>query len=137
MANKYEDWEVNQADTDLRLYDYFSQSESSIRGNTLPDKEGWQSLEEKMRDALRLRHRSPNTEKVYLIWLRNFKNFVGYKDPFQLEGRDLQDFLSKLAIQKKIAPSTQIQGFNLIKCIQNRSGQGKDNKAGIHPQLET
>ncbi|MEM4235063.1 MAG: site-specific integrase, partial [Candidatus Methanomethylicaceae archaeon] len=124
MAKKYEDWQVNQADTALRLYDYFlSQSESSIRENTLPDKEGWQPLEEKMREALKLRHRSLSTEKTYLLWLRNFKNFVGYKDPCQLEGRDLQDFLSKLAIEKKVAPSTQNQGFNAIEGIQTRSGQ--------------
>lgn len=115
MAKKYEDWQVNQADTALRLYDYFlSQSESSIRGNTLLDKEGWQPLEEKMREALKLRHRSLSTEKTYLLWLRNFKNFVGYKDPCQLEGRDLQDFLSKLAIEKKVAPSTQNQALNAI-----------------------
>lgn len=106
---------MNQADTALRLYDYFlSQRESAIKGVTHPDREGWQPLEEKMRKALRLRHRSLSTEKTYLLWLRNFKNFVGYKDPCQLEGRDLQDFLSKLAIERKVAPSTQNQALNAI-----------------------
>lgn len=115
MEKKYEEWQVNQADTALRLYDYFlSQTSLPKTGDMSPDKESWRSLEEKMREALRLRHRSLSTEKTYLLWLRNFGNFVNGKSPDQLEGRDLQDFLSHLAVEKKVSPSTQNQALNAI-----------------------
>ena len=115
MGKKHEEWQVNQADTALRLYDYFlSQTPLPNTGDPSPDKESWRSLEEKMREALRLRHRSFSTEKTYLLWLRNFGNFVNGKSPYQLEGRDLQDFLSQLAVEKKVSPSTQNQALNAI-----------------------
>lgn len=110
MGKRYEEWQVNQADTALRLYDYFlSQNPLQKTGDISTDVESWQFLEEKMREALRLRHRSQSTEKTYLIWLRNFKEFVNYKSPDQLEGRDLQDFLSQLAVEKKVEKGYDIR----------------------------
>jgi len=59
MAKRHEDWQVKQADTALRLYDYFlSKAISPTTGEPFPHEEKWRQLEEKMRDALRLRHRS-------------------------------------------------------------------------------
>jgi len=115
MAKRYEDWQVKQADTALRLYDYFlSKNITAKTGETSFHNETWRVLEEKMRNALRLRHRSLSTEKTYLIWLRSFKAFVGEKQPDQLGGRDLQDFLSHLAVEKKVSSSTQNQALNAI-----------------------
>jgi integron integrase len=118
MAKRHEDWQVKQADTALRLYDYF------LSKNIMPTigeaasppspAEKWKPVEEKMREALRLRHRSLSTEKTYLIWFRNFRGFVGEKQPGELQGRDLQDFLSNLAVEKKVSPSTQNQALNAI-----------------------
>ena len=67
-----------------------------------------------MREALRLRHRSLSTEKTYLIWFRSFRQFVGEKQPGELLGRDLQDFLSHLAVERKVSSSTQNQALNAI-----------------------
>jgi integrase len=115
MAKRHEDWQVRQADTALRLYDYFlSKATSPKSEEPSSHEERWKSLEEKMRDSLRLRHRSLSTEKTYLIWLRSFKGFIGEKQPHQLEGRDLQDFLSHLAVERKVSPSTQNQALNAI-----------------------
>jgi integron integrase len=115
MAKRHEDWQVKQADTALRLYDYFlSKNITPTGGETFSHEETWGLLEEKMRDALRLRHRSLSTEKTYLIWLRSFRAFVGEKQPHRLEGRDLQDFLSHLAVEKKVSSSTQNQALNAI-----------------------
>jgi integron integrase len=115
MAKRHEDWQVKQADAALRLYDYFlSRTISPETGEPSSQEEKWRLLEEKMRNALRLRHRSLSTEKTYLIWLRGFKGFVGQKEPHQLEGRDLQDFLSHLAVERKVSPSTQNQALNAI-----------------------
>jgi hypothetical protein len=115
MAKRHEEWQVNQADTALRLYDYFlSKAISPTTGEPSSHEEKWRHLEEKMRDALRLRHRSLSTEKTYIIWLRSFRGFVGERRPHQLDGRDLQDFLSHLAVEKKVSASTQNQALNAI-----------------------
>jgi site-specific recombinase XerD len=76
--------------------------------------EEWKLLEEKTREALRLRQRSYNTEKTYIIWLRNLRAFVSGKHPKDLAGKDLQDFLTHLAVEKKVSPSTQNQALNAI-----------------------
>jgi hypothetical protein len=90
IAKRHEEWQVKQADTALRLYDYFlSKAAPPKTDEPVSHNERWQHVEEKMRDALRLRHRALSTEKTYLIWLRNFRGFVGEKHPHQLEGRDL------------------------------------------------
>ncbi len=103
MAKRHEDWQVKQADTALRLYDYFLSKNvmPAITEASSPSShtEKWKPLEEKMREALRLRHRSLSTEKTYLIWFRSFRGFVGEKQPGELQGRDLQDFLSHLAVE--------------------------------------
>jgi integron integrase len=112
MAKDHEEWQVKQADAALRLFDYFLSRELKRLSSGVPG--AWKDLEQKMGEALRLRQRSLSTEKTYLIWLRSFRAFVKEKEPSKLEGRDLQDFLSHLAVEKKIAPSTQNQALNAV-----------------------
>jgi integron integrase len=115
MAKDHEDWQVKQADTALRLYDYFlSMKEMEISEGSPAQAKEWASMEEKLHKALRLHQRSLSTEKTYVIWLRGFRRFVGEKSPEHLEGRDLQDFLSHLAVEKRIAASTQNQALNAV-----------------------
>ncbi len=87
IAKRHEDWQVSQADTGLRLYDYFlskNMPDTAVDGHT--DGEKWLDLQEKMRDALRLRHRSLNTEKTYLMWLRSFRHWLGGRYSFSEKG---------------------------------------------------
>jgi len=63
IAKRHEDWQVKQADTALRLYEYFlSRSITATIGEPISPEEKWRLLEERMRDSLRLRHRSLSTE---------------------------------------------------------------------------
>ena len=114
MAKSCEDWQVKQADTALRLYDYFLSHEGRRSKDRKQYGKDWEYFEGKMREALRLRQRSINTEKTYLMWIRRFLGFSGEQQPEVLEGRDVQDFLSHLAVDKKISPSTQNQALNAI-----------------------
>ena len=128
MAKRHEDWQVKQADTALRLYDYFLSKNVPMpieAASPLSLAEKWKPLEEKMREALRLRHRSLSTEKTYLIWFRSFRQFVGEKEPGQLQGKDLQDFLSNLAVERKVSSSTQNQALNAVVFLY-RHVLGKD-----------
>jgi integron integrase len=114
LSKTHEDWQVNQADTALRLYNYFLS-----QGNSLPipsdnSIEDWGEIEGKLIQALRLRHRSYSTEKTYRTWCRSFRQFSNHKEPSTLEGKDLQHFLSHLAVDKNVSSSTQNQALNAI-----------------------
>jgi len=76
--------------------------------------DAWHWLEEEAIRRLRFKHCSLRTEKAYLGWIRRFGEFLGYKAPEGLKGEDLQDFLTHLALKRKVAPSTQNQALNAI-----------------------
>lgn len=53
MGKSHEEWQVKQADTALRLYQYFlSQDLKASATGTLGE---WETLEDRLREALRLR----------------------------------------------------------------------------------
>jgi integron integrase len=57
---------------------------------------------------------SYSTEKTYIAWLRQFQGFTKSKDLKELNANDLQDFLSYLAVDRKVSSSTQNQALNAI-----------------------
>ncbi|KQC13373.1 MAG: hypothetical protein APR63_08830 [Desulfuromonas sp. SDB] len=67
-----------------------------------------------MKNKLRLKQRSYQTEKTYISWLKQFSGYNKSKNPYTLSGGDLQDFLTHLAVDRKVAPATQNQALNAI-----------------------
>src|SRR3990172_6371841 len=120
ISKTREDWQVQQAEAALRLYGYYLSSalttpaDAGEGGEAPGTREIWTDLEKNLRDALRLRHRSYSTEKTYLSWLRAFGNHVAWKAPVELSTVDMQNFLSSLAIERRVAPSTQNQALNAL-----------------------
>jgi len=115
LADKCEDWQVRQAERALRLYDFFLLQRMKDKAGEVPGETAdWLVVEKRTRDALRLRHRSLSTEKTYLGWIRQFQKFVNDRQPTALEAKDLQSFLSHLAVEKKVSASTQNQALNAI-----------------------
>jgi integron integrase len=116
LSKTHEDWQVNQADNALRLYGYFLSSQHPDKAGGIPETliNDWKAVEEKTIEDIRLRHRSYSTEKTYILWLRQFQGFVKSKDLKELYGKDLQDFLSYLAVERKVSSSTQNQALNAV-----------------------
>lgn len=115
LSKKHEDWQVQQADRALKLYGYFlSCTQASSNEANKSASSDWQIIEKKLQEGLRLRHRAYSTEKTYILWSRQFKGFVKEKQPHSLEGKDIQDFLTYLAVEKKVSASTQNQALNAI-----------------------
>jgi len=115
LSKSYEDWQVKQADYAIRIYSFFLSRQLKAPSTDLPDFDHeWTVIEDNTRKALRLRHLSLSTEKSYIIWLRQFRGFVKTKNPQDLEGIDIQNFLSHLAVEKKVSSSTQSQALNAI-----------------------
>ena len=117
LAKTNEDWQVNQAREALRLFFYYiSQGTDKHPHPIIPleSDSAWQHVVQQMREALRLRHRAISTEKTYLNWVRGFYTFLHGKHPAEIDSSDVKRFLSYLAVDGKVAASTQNQAFSAL-----------------------
>ncbi|MEZ6042768.1 MAG: integron integrase [Planctomycetaceae bacterium] len=69
-----------------------------------------------MRKLMRVRHYAPRTERAYAGWVERFAQaFGGWADSFSQVGEvEIKEFLSDLAVQGRVAASTQNQAFNAL-----------------------
>jgi integron integrase len=70
-----------------------------------------------MRDNLRLRHFSPRTEEAYLSWVRRFIRFHGLKHPRKMGDEEVTAYMSHLAVEREMAPSTLIQALAALQFL--------------------
>ncbi len=114
LERQVEGWQVKQAEEALSLYSYFIERTQweNIQGDK--DIEKWEGCEEEMVRMLRLRHLSYRTETSYVTWIKRLREFVKGKDPYLLVSQDVENFLSYLAVEKRVSASTQNQALNAI-----------------------
>lgn len=72
------------------------------------------ALEEAVTKVLRVEHYALKTERAYLQWIRRFVHFHNDRRPSDMGGAEIHHFLSDLAINRKVAASTQNQALNAI-----------------------
>jgi len=71
-------------------------------------------LLDQVRQAIRVRHYSPSTEKAYIQWIRRFIIFHGKRHPGDMGENEVTAFLSDLAIRQRVSASTQNQAFSAL-----------------------
>ncbi len=71
-------------------------------------------LLDQVRQCIRLKHLSKRTEEAYVYWVHQFIIFHHKRHPVTLAETEIRQFLSHLAIDKEVAPSTQNQAFNAL-----------------------
>jgi integron integrase len=71
-------------------------------------------LLEQVRRRLRLKHYSLRTEKTYLYWIRRFIYATGKRHPRTMGGVEVEGFLTRLASEEGVAPSTQAQALSAL-----------------------
>lgn len=71
-------------------------------------------LLDRLRDEIRLRHYSLSTEHTYIRWVRQYILFCDKQHPKDLGKPELEAFLTHLAVQRNVAPSTQTQALSAI-----------------------
>lgn len=71
-------------------------------------------LLDQVRQEIRTRHYSIRTEEAYLRWIREFILFHDKRHPADMGERQVADFLSHLAVNRKIAAATQNQALSAI-----------------------
>jgi len=60
------------------------------------------------------------TEKTYLHWVRSFIRFHRYRHPREMGAAEIDQFLSWLAVQKRVAPATQSIALNALIFLYKR-----------------
>jgi hypothetical protein len=66
-------------------------------------------LLDRVRQALRARHYSRRTEESYVAWIRRYIVFHGKRHPIELGAPEVTRFLTWLAVDGRVAASTQNQ----------------------------
>ncbi len=67
-----------------------------------------------VRDKIRFKHYSLSTERTYLYWIKYFILYHNKKHPIQMGKSEIEAFLTYLATNKKVSPTTQNQAFSAI-----------------------
>jgi integron integrase len=87
---------------------------SSKKESPGPTNVSWVPAYHDLNTEIQLRHYSKSTLRTYTTWTRQFQSFTKSKDPGLLSPSEVKDFLSHLAVRKKVAASTQNQAFNAL-----------------------
>lgn len=106
-AQKAENWQLNQAQEAIKLY-----FQEFIKGDSV-------SILSRLRKAIRLKHYSYSTERTYLDWAQRFFEYLVHskKENVQtnaLHSEQVREYLTYLAVQKRVSSSTQNQAFNAL-----------------------
>ncbi len=64
-------------------------------------------LMDQVHEVLRYHHYAIRTEKAYVNWILKFIKFNGTRHPKEMGKKEIERFLSHLAINRKVAVSTQ------------------------------
>jgi integron integrase len=63
---------------------------------------------------MRLFHYSRRTEEAYVDWIKRFILFHHKRHPREMNAREVEQFLTHLAVQRNVSASTQMQAFSAI-----------------------
>lgn len=74
----------------------------------------WDQAIEKLAAEIKVRHYSRKTLKTYADWGRKFQRYLNDKQPDELSSLDVKEYLTYLAVQCRVASSTQNQAFNAL-----------------------
>ena len=76
-------------------------------------------LLDQMKNVMRIKHYSLQTEKSYVQWVRRYIYFHNKRHLDEMGALDVQKFLSYLAVEQHVSASTQNQALNAIIFLKN------------------
>ncbi|MGH9971743.1 MAG: phage integrase N-terminal SAM-like domain-containing protein, partial [Pyrinomonadaceae bacterium] len=71
-------------------------------------------LLDQVRSVVRKKHFSLRTEQAYLSWIKRFIIFNNKRHPAEMGEPEIRDFLSDLAVKRRVAASTQTVALSAI-----------------------
>ena len=104
-----QDWQIRQALDAVKMFRSIHPDVNSIRETS-------QSLYplDELRDCLRVRHYARSTEKAYLHWSREYLLYCSKGEHDEQADSSFRDYMTHLALVRKVASSTQNQAFNAV-----------------------
>lgn len=91
----------------------FSKSEPVV-------KESIPAFLQRLKEYIRVRNYSYETEKTYLGWVSKFIEFNGHQHPAKLNHLHIESYLNYLVNRRKVALATQKQAFNAVMFVYNQ-----------------
>jgi integron integrase len=79
-----------------------------------PDGANPPKLLDQVRARIRVKHYSIRTEDQYVFWIRRFIHFHGKRHPRDMGAPEVEAFLSDLAVNGRVAASTQNQALSAL-----------------------
>ena len=73
-----------------------------------------EKLMDQVHEVLRYHHYGLKTEEAYARWIRWFIKYNGTRHPRDMGKREIESFLTYLAVERNVAASTQNQALNAI-----------------------
>ena len=80
----------------------------------IPTNADWTSIFNGLESEIKIRHYSPKTLTAYRGWARKLQGYTKSKTPRLLSPQDVKDFLTHLAVKRKVSASSQNQAFNAL-----------------------
>lgn len=71
-------------------------------------------LLDQVRERIRYLHYSLSTKKLYVYWVRFFIRWHGLKHPRDMGAKEVEDFLTMLATERKVSASTHNQALSAL-----------------------
>ena len=71
-------------------------------------------LFEVARERIRTRHLALRTEQAYLQWMRRYVKYHGRRHPREMGPKEVEAFLTHLAVEAKVGASTQNQALQAL-----------------------
>ncbi len=89
-------------------------SESNSTSTVAPDVSNQPKLLDQVRARIRVKHYSIRTEDQYVHWIKRFIYFHDKRHPREMGAAEVEAFLSDLAVNGRVAASTQNQALSAL-----------------------
>ena len=83
------------------------------KNNNIPNNKHPKLLNQ-VQNRIRAKHYSIRTEQTYLDWIKKFIIYHGKRHPADMGDVEICDYLTHLAVERKVASSTQNQALSAI-----------------------
>ena len=71
-------------------------------------------LLKQVQNVITLKHYSYQTEKTYIYWIRRYILFHNKRPSKDMRSKEIEEFLTHLAVNKNVAVSTQNQALHAV-----------------------
>ena len=73
-----------------------------------------------VREVIRTNHFNYSTEKTNIGWIYRFNTFHNKRHPEEMGGNEIVEFLTYLAVERKVSASTQNQALNVLVSLHKK-----------------